>query len=188
VALAQACRQGRLPATIATVLSDVADAGILAHARNFGIEARHIAPGKFKTKLEPEAEKAFVAALLEAQIDLVVLAGFMRVLKDDFLNAFPGKIINIHPSLLPAFPGLAAWKQALDYGVKVTGCTVHFVDAGIDLGPVIGQKTVSVLDDDTSETLHQRIHEAEHDLYPECVAALASGRIRIEGRRVLWTK
>ena len=153
------------------MLSDVAEAGILARARERGIPARFIAPGKFRTKLDEEAERAYIEALNAAQVDLVVLAGFMRVLKDGFLNAFAGKIINIHPSLLPSFPGLEAWKQALAHGVKVTGCTVHFVDAGVDSGPIIGQQTVPVLDDDTPETLHQRIQVAEHELYPRCVAA-----------------
>jgi phosphoribosylglycinamide formyltransferase 1 len=105
------------------------------------------------------------------------------VLKGDFLRAFEGRIVNIHPSLLPAFPGLEAWKQALDHGVKVTGCTVHFVDAGVDSGPIIGQQTVPVLDDDTPETLHRRIHAAEHELYPRCVAAIARGEILVQGRR-----
>jgi len=119
---------------------------------------------------------------------LIVLAGFMRVLKGDFLRAFEGRIVNIHPSLLPSFPGLEAWKQALEAGVKVTGCTVHFVDAGVDSGPIIGQQTVPVLDDDTVDTLHQRIHAAEHELYPKCVAALARGEITVSGRRVAWKK
>jgi phosphoribosylglycinamide formyltransferase-1 len=110
----------------------------------------------------------------------------MRVLKGDFLRAFEGRIVNIHPSLLPAFPGLEAWKQALEYGVKVTGCTVHFVDAGVDSGPIIGQQEVPILDDDTPETLHQRIHAAEHVLYPKCVAALARGQVAVEGRHVRW--
>jgi len=115
-----------------------------------------------------------------------VLAGFMRVLKGGFLSAFEGRIINIHPSLLPSFPGLEAWKQALNYGVKTTGSTVHFVDAGVDAGPVIGQQTVPVLDRDTPETLHQRIQVAEHELYPKCVAAIARGGISVAGRRVIW--
>ena len=115
----------------------------------------------------------------------MVLAGFMRVLKDGFLRAFAGRIVNIHPSLLPSFPGLEAWKQAFDHGVKIAGCTVHFVDSGVDSGPIIGQQAMPVLDDDTPETLHQRIHAAEHELYPACVAALASGRVRVAGRRVV---
>src|SRR5215510_10044184 len=166
VALAEACVAGLIPGRVALVLSDVGDAGILKHAEEQGIPARFIAPGKFRTKLDEEAERAFVQALLGANVDLIALAGFMRVLKGDFLKAFEGRIVNIHPSLLPCFPGLAAWKQALDYGVKVTGCSVHFVDAGVDSGPIIAQKTVPVLDDDTTETLHARIQAAEHELYP----------------------
>lgn len=186
VAIADACAAGQIPAEVALVLSDVADAGILAHATQRGIPGRFLAPGKFRTKLDDEAERAYVAALRDAQADLIVLAGFMRVLKGEFLRAFEGRIVNIHPSLLPSFPGLEAWKQALDYGVKVTGCTVHFVDAGVDAGPIIGQQIVPVLDDDVPATLHQRIHAAEHELYPKCVAALARGEIAIQGRSVIW--
>jgi phosphoribosylglycinamide formyltransferase-1 len=107
-------------------------------------------------------------------------------LKDAFLRAFAGRIVNIHPSLLPSFPGLAAWQQALAHGVRVTGCTVHFVEAGVDSGPIIGQQTVPVLDDDTPETLHRRIQATEHALYPQCVAAIARGEIAVRGRRVVW--
>jgi phosphoribosylglycinamide formyltransferase-1 len=188
VAIADACAAGKIPATIALVLSDVEAAGILHHGRDRNLPARFIAPGKFRTKLDEEAENAYIQALREAKVDLIVLAGFMRVLKGDFLRAFEGRIVNVHPSLLPSFPGLEAWKQALDAGVKVTGCTVHFVDAGVDSGPIIGQQTVPVLDDDTAETLHQRIHAAEHELYPKCVAALARGDIAVKGRRVMWRK
>ena len=188
VAIADACAAGIIPAKIALVLSDVETAGILAHARERNISARFIAPGKFRTKLEEEAENSYIRGLQEARVDLIVLAGFMRVLKGDFLRAFEGRIVNVHPSLLPSFPGLEAWKQALEAGVKVTGCTVHFVDAGVDSGPIIGQQSVTVLDDDTTETLHQRIHVAEHELYPKCVGALARGDITIAGCRVLWRK
>ena len=184
VALADAVAAGGVPAEIGVVLSDVEGAGILAQARARGLPARFIPPGKFRTKLDEEAEREFVRALTEAQVDLIVLAGFMRVLKGDFLRAFEGRIVNIHPSLLPSFPGLEAWKQALDYGVKVTGCTVHFVDAGVDSGAIIGQQTVPVLDEDTAESLHERIHAAEHELYPKCVAAIARGEVVGVGRRV----
>ncbi len=184
-AIADAIAAGKVPAQIAIVLSDMETAGILAGARERKLAAQFVPPGKFRTKLDEDAERAFVSALQSAQVDLVVLAGFMRVLKGDFLRAFEGRIINIHPSLLPSFPGLDAWKQALDHGVKVTGCTVHFVDAGVDAGPIIGQQTVPVLDNDTPETLHQRIHAAEHRLYPECVAAIARGEISVQGRRVV---
>ena len=188
VAIADACASGKIPAIIALVLSDVEGAGILTHARERKLPARFISPGKFRTKLDEEAERAFVGALQEAKVDLVVLAGFMRVLKGDFLRVFEGRIVNIHPSLLPSFPGLEAWKQALDHGVKVTGCTVHFVDAGVDAGPIIGQQTVPVLDNDTPDSLIQRIHGAEHELYPRCVAAVARGKISVVGRRVIWEK
>jgi phosphoribosylglycinamide formyltransferase-1 len=186
VAIADACAAGTVPAEVALVLSDVAEAGILDRARARGIPARFLPPGKFRTKLDEEAERNYIEALRAAEVDLVVLAGFMRVLKDAFLQAFAGRIVNIHPSLLPSFPGLAAWEQALAHGVRVTGCTVHFVDAGVDSGPIIGQQTVPVLDDDTAETLHQRIHAAEHALYPRCVAALARGEVAVRGRRVVW--
>jgi phosphoribosylglycinamide formyltransferase-1 len=187
-AIADAIAAGKIPAEAAVVLSDVENAGVLslAHARK--IPARFIPPGKFRTKLDEEAERAFVAALQEAKVDLIVLAGFMRVLKGEFLRAFEGRIVNVHPSLLPSFPGLEAWKQALDHGVKVTGCTVHFVDAGVDAGPIIGQQAVPVLDGDTPESLHARIHAAEHELYPKCVAAIARGEISVAGRRVSWKK
>jgi phosphoribosylglycinamide formyltransferase-1 len=187
-AIADAVAAGKIPADIALVASDVETAGILSLAGARKLPAQFIPPGKFRTKLDEDAERAFVAALQAAQVNLVVLAGFMRVLKGDFLRAFEGRIVNIHPSLLPSFPGLEAWKQAFDHGVKVTGCTVHFVDAGVDAGPIIGQQTVPVLDNDTAETLHQRIHAAEHQLYPECVAAIASGEISVVGRRVIMKK
>ena len=187
-AIANACASGKISAEVAVVLSDVADAGILARAREREIPAQFIPPGKFRTKLDEEAELVFVKTLRDAKVDLIVLAGFMRVLKGEFLRAFEGRIVNVHPSLLPSFPGLEAWKQALDHGVKVTGCTVHFVDAGVDAGPIIGQQTVPVLDNDTAESLHARIHAAEHELYPKCVAAIARGEIAVQGRRVIWKK
>jgi len=187
-AIADACAAGRIPAEVSMVLSDVADAKILECARERSLAVQFIPPGNFRTKLDEEAERAFVAALVKANVDLVVLAGFMRVLKGEFLRAFEGRIINIHPSLLPSFPGLEAWKQALEHGVKVTGCTVHFVDAGVDAGPIIAQEAVRVLDDDRPETLHQRIHAAEYELYPRCIAAIARGEVTVEGRRVVFKR
>jgi len=184
VAIAHACANGTLPAEVAIVLSDVVNAGILERARELNIPARFIPPGNFRTKLADDAERAFVSALREAAVELVALAGFMRVLKGEFLRGFEGRIVNIHPSLLPSFPGLEAWKQALDHGVKMTGCTVHFVDAGIDCGPIIAQQAVPVRDDDTPETLHQRLQIAEHELYPRCLAAIARGELSVNGRRV----
>src|SRR5213082_262111 len=182
-AIAAACEAGQVPAQVAIVLSDVADAGILARAKELGILARFIAPGKFRTKLDDEAERAYIAELQQAQVDLIALAGFMRILKGDFLRAFAPRVVNIHPALLPSFPGLEAWKQALDYGVKVTGCTVHFVDQGIDTGPIIAQQIVQVLDGDTPAKLHERIQEAEQELYPATIAALLRGEILTQGRR-----
>jgi phosphoribosylglycinamide formyltransferase-1 len=185
VAIAEACAAGQLPAQIVLVLSDVPEAGILERARERGIPGRFLPPGRFRTKLDEEAERAYVAALREARVDLIVLAGFMRILKGEFLRAFPQRVLNIHPALLPAFPGLESWKQALDYGVKVTGCTIHFVDQGIDTGPILVQRAVPILDEDTPATLHARIQEAERVAYPEAIAAVLSGRITMEGRRVV---
>lgn len=182
VAICEAMDAGLLPAEVAVVISDVAEAGILKHAADRGLPARYLAPGKFRTKLDEDAEAAYLAALREARVDLVVLAGFMRILKGEFLRAFEGRVVNIHPSLLPSFPGLAAWKQALDYGVKVTGCTVHYVDQGVDTGPIIGQRAVPVLDGDTAESLHARIQEAERQLYPAAIAAIARGGVAVRGR------
>jgi len=186
LALADAAAKGTLGAEIAVVLSDVETAGILERARERNLPAEFIPPGNFRTKLDETAERAFIEALTKADVDLIALAGFMRVLKGEFLRAFSGRIINIHPSLLPSFPGLEAWKQALDHGVKVTGCTVHFVDAGVDSGPIIAQQAVPVLDDDTSGSLHERIQKAEHDLYPKCVAAIAAARVKVASRRTTW--
>ena len=188
VAIADAVAAGQIPASVALVLSDVTTAGILDRARERDLPVRFIAPGSFRAKLDEQAESAFIEALRSAQVDLIVLAGFMRVLKGEFLRAFEGRIINIHPSLLPSFPGLEAWKQALDHGVKITGCTVHYVDAGVDSGPIIAQAPVPVLDDDTPETLHARIQQSEHELYPKCVAALARGQILLKDRRVRWNR
>lgn len=185
-AIADGCVQGAIPAEIAVVVSDVADAGILEQARRRKLPAEFVPPGKFRTKLDEDAERRLVDLLTTSRVDLVVLAGFMRILKGEFLRAFAGRVINIHPALLPAFPGLEAWKQALDYGVKVTGCTVHFVDQGIDTGPIIAQETVPVLPGDTPEKLHARIQQAEHRLYPRVIAAFAAGRIAVKGRDCVW--
>ena len=185
VAIANACAAGQIPAEIVVVISDLEDAGILDRARERNLPAEFIPPGKFRTKLDEDAEQAFVKRLTEAQVDLIVLAGFMRILKGEFLRAFANRVVNIHPSLLPAFPGLEAWKQALDYGVKVTGCTVHFVDQGIDSGPILGQETVPVLADDTAATLHERVQQAERRLYPQVVRALAESRVTVKGRQTV---
>ena len=186
VAIADACAVGVVPATIAVVVSDVATAPMLERARERGLPARFIAPGNFRTKLDEAAETAYIKALREAEVDLVVLAGFMRILKGEFLREFAHRVVNIHPSLLPSFPGLEAWKQALDYGVKYTGVTVHFVDQGVDTGPILAQQTVPVLGGDTPATLHARIQEAERTLYPGVLAALARGEVRVDGRQTIW--
>jgi len=185
VAIAEACRTGRVPAEVSVVISDLAEAGILARAREAGIRAEFIAPGQYRTKLDEAAERAYIGALRQAGVDWVVLAGFMRILKGDFLRAFAQRVVNIHPALLPSFPGLEAWKQALEYGVKVTGCTVHLVDQGIDTGPIIAQQSVPVLDHDTPATLHERIQEAERILYPAALAALLRGEVMVRGRRTV---
>ena len=188
IAIADAITRGEVPADVAVVLSDVESAGILQHARDRGLRAEYVAPGKFRTKLDEDAERAYIQKLQEARVDVIVLAGFMRILKGDFLRAFAERVVNIHPSLLPAFPGLEAWKQALDYGVKVTGCTVHFVDQGVDSGPIIAQETVPVLDGDTAGTLHERIQQAERRIYPRAIAGLARGEIQIKGRQTIWQR
>ncbi|MEW6158115.1 MAG: phosphoribosylglycinamide formyltransferase [Verrucomicrobiota bacterium] len=188
VAIADACGADNAPMEIVLVISDVPEAGILGQARSRGIEARYIAPGKFRTKLDEESERTYIEVLQTAGVDLVVLAGFMRILKGEFLRAFPQRVINIHPALLPSFPGLEAWKQALEYGVKVTGCTVHFVDQGVDTGPIIAQQTVPVLDEDTPATLHERIQTVERVLYPQTIAAIARSEIQVMGRRCLGRK
>jgi phosphoribosylglycinamide formyltransferase-1 len=171
-AIARAIDAGEVDAEVRIVISDIETAGILDLARSRGIRAEFLPPGRFKTKLEPEAEARLVALLQEADVELVVLAGYMRMIKAPLLEAFPNRIINIHPSLLPQFPGLAAWKQALEAGAERTGCTVHFVDSGMDTGPIIAQREVPVLPGDTAETLHARIQTAEHTLYPEVLASL----------------
>lgn len=175
---------GTLNARVVLAISDVPSAFLLERVRRRGIPARHIDAAPYRTKLDGVAEQAYIRAIEEAGADLVALAGFMRIVKGGMLRRFPNRIVNIHPSLLPAFPGLEAWKQALAYGVKVTGCTVHFVDEGTDSGPVIVQRAVPVLDDDTPETLHARIQEQEHLAYPEALRLIAGGRLRREGRRV----
>ena len=172
-AIADAIARGELDAEVRVVISDVASAGMLELARARGLRAEFVEPGRFKTKLEPEAERRVVEILQSAGVEWVVLAGYMRMIKPPLLEAFPRRIINIHPSLLPAFPGLEAWKQALAAGVAETGCTVHYVDAGMDTGEVIAQRTVPVLPGDTAESLHARIQVAEHALYPEVLKRLA---------------
>lgn len=171
--IADAIKVGALDAEVSIVISDVESAGILTLARERHMRAEYLAPGKFKTKLEPEAEDRLVKLLQEADVELVVLAGWMRMIKTPLLEAFPRKIINIHPSLLPAFPGLEAWKQALAAGAHETGCTVHYVDSGMDTGEIIAQSSVPVFSSDSAEELHARIQVAEHKLYPAVIGEFA---------------
>ncbi len=174
-ALAEAFKEDSRESEVAIVLSDVEEAGILDLAGEFGIPHRFVAPGHFRTRMSPEAEEAMVRLLQEARVDFVVLAGFMRVIKEPLLKAFPGRILNIHPSLLPAFRGLEAWRQAVEAGVTEAGCTVHLVDAGVDTGRILGQSRVPVRTDDTADSLHARIQMAEHELYPRMVREFARG-------------
>lgn len=180
-----AIAEGRLDARVTCVLADHPDAYILERARRAGIPAHYVDGAPFKTKLDGAAEQEAIRILRDHGTDTIALAGFMRIVKPGLLRAFPRRILNIHPSLLPAFPGLEVWKQALAYGVKATGCTVHFVDEGTDTGPIIVQRVVPVLDADTAGTLHARIQEQEHEAYPEALQALSKGLLRLEGRRVL---
>ena len=166
-AIVEAIDRGELEAEIGVVIADVENAEILELARARGVRAEFVAPGRFKTKMEPEAEERLVDVLRAARVDWVILAGYMRMVKAPLLEAFGGRIVNIHPSLLPAFPGLEAWKQALAAGVEETGCTVHLVDAGMDTGKILGQRAVPITATDTAESLHERIQVAEHQLYPE---------------------
>src|SRR6266513_3924466 len=169
-AILECIRSGGLAAEACVVISDVLDAPILNIAREFSVGNAFLRPGQFRTRLEPEAETELVKMLREAGVDLVVLAGFMRVLHAPMLKAFPQRIINIHPSLLPKFPGLEAWKQAFGAGETVTGCTVHYIDEKVDHGQIIARREVAILPDDTAESLHARIQIAERELYPAAIA------------------
>jgi phosphoribosylglycinamide formyltransferase-1 len=181
-AIARNVAAGKIPGKIALVVSNREQAPGLERARQMGLKTLFI-PSKGKDREAYDGE--VVAALRDAQVDLVCLAGFMRILSPVFVRAFPGRILNIHPALLPAFPGLDAQQQALDYGVKFTGCTVHIVDEGMDTGPIVLQAVVPVLDDDTVETLSARILKEEHRIYSEAVCLMLEDKVRIEGRRTV---
>ena len=176
------CRDGRLTAEIAVVIANNPDAGALERARRAAIPARCINHRDFTAREAFDA--ALVAALKETGVELVVLAGFMRIIGKVMLDAFPQRIINIHPALLPAFPGLHVQQQAIDYGARFSGCTVHLVDGGVDTGPIIIQAVVPVLPDDTADTLASRILEQEHQIYPRAIQLFAEGRIQIVDRTV----
>lgn len=182
--IVDAITAGMLCAEVKLVLSDVQDAKILDRAKRHGIPCQWLDCAPFRTKLEGVAEERCIQLLRDYGCDTIVLAGFMRIVKQGLLNAFPNRVLNIHPALLPSFKGVAAWKQALEYGVKWAGCTVHFVDEGTDSGPIIIQRPVPVLDDDTPETLHARIQVEEHKAFPEALRLLSEGRISFLGRRV----
>ena len=182
--IVDAIAAGGLDAEIRLVLADFPDAKILERAERHGIPHRYLDCAPWKTKLEGPAEDLCIELLKAAGVDTVVLAGFMRIVKPKLLAAFPNRVLNIHPALLPAFPGVHGWTQALDYGCKVAGVTVHFVDAGTDSGPIIVQKAVPVLENDTPESLHARIQVQEHSAYPEALNIVSRGNYRIEGRRV----
>jgi phosphoribosylglycinamide formyltransferase-1 len=171
-AILESIKSGALAAEVRVVISDVFDAPILDIAREFSVPNAYLPPGRFHTRLEPQAEADLLRMLREAGVELVVLAGFMRILKSPMLEAFTRRIVNIHPSLLPRFPGLEAWKQALVAGEKMTGCTVHYVDEQIDHGDIIAQSEVPILPNDTPESVHARIQIAEHELYPTAIGQI----------------
>lgn len=182
--IASAITTGHIEARIGCVISDNPDAYILERAKHANHPDYYVDMAPFKTKMDGDAEQKVIEILKSHGVNLVVLAGFMRMVKKGLLEAFPQRVLNIHPSLLPAFPGLNSWEQAVEYGAKYSGCTVHFVDEGMDTGPIIVQRSVPVLDRDTPESLHERIQQQEHIAYPAAIKLIGSGLYRIEGRRV----
>lgn len=186
-AIFDAIDRGRLQSRVVCVVSDIEDAFILERARQRGVVAEYIDGVPYKTKLDGDAEQRVIDLFRHHQATHIVLAGYMRMIKPGLLTAFPNRVINIHPALLPAFPGLDAWKQAVDAGAPESGCTVHFVDPGMDSGPIILQRSVPVLPDDTPERLHARIQEQEHVAYPEALQAIAMGRVQVQEGEAVWT-
>lgn len=176
-AIIDSINRGELEAEVGVVISDRNEAGALKRAKKHKVKNYFLDPGRFKSR--KEFEKELVGILEENQIGLVVLAGFMRILSPFFISHYRNRVINIHPSLLPSFPGLEAQKQALEYGVKISGCTVHFADEGMDTGPIILQESVPVMEDDTVETLSKRILEKEHRIYPRAIKLYSEGRLKI---------
>jgi len=181
-AIAQAIADGDVPARIAVVISDNPEAFALERAQRRGIATRVMEVGEFTDR--PSFDRAIIEALREAGVDLVVLAGFMKLIGPEMVDAFPSQIMNIHPALLPSFPGEHGVPDALEHGVKVTGVTVHFVDKGLDTGPIIAQEAVPVEEDDDAETLHNRIHASEYRIYPRAIKLFAQGRLVVDERRV----
>lgn len=184
-ALWRAQGAGQLGARVVCVASDQRDAGALRRAGAWGLPCLRIDAGTRRGRLPAPAEEEIVAFLRAQRVDLVCLAGFMRLLGEPLLRAFPRAILNIHPALLPSFPGLEAPRQALEHGVKIAGCTVHFVDAGVDSGPIVAQAAVPVHEDDTAETLAARILVEEHRIYPHAVRLWAAGQLQVTSRRVV---
>lgn len=183
-AIVEASRREGYPADVVCLVTDNPEAGAIEFARSFGVPAFTVSVTATKGRLPEEAEAEMVRICVEHEVDLIALAGFMRILKGPFLSAFENRIMNIHPALLPSFPGLHSARQAVDYGVKVSGCTVHFVDRSIDGGPIILQSTVPVEDDDDEDALINRIHVEEHKIYVRAIELFASGRLKVDGRRV----
>jgi len=181
-AIIEAIEDGKIEGEIKIVMSDHPDACALKRAQQYLIDTRYIDFKEFNNR--EDYDKEIIKTLKEKKIDLVVLAGYMRILSPYFIRTYKNKIINIHPALLPSFPGLHAQEQAVEHGVKISGCTVHFVDEGIDSGPIILQKTVEVSDDDTEESLAEKILKEEHQIYPRAIQLFSQGRLMIKGRRV----
>jgi phosphoribosylglycinamide formyltransferase-1 len=185
-AIIEAIEEGKIEGRISIVISDNQDAFALKRAEQHNIETQYINFRKFKDR--EDYDKEIIKFLKEKKVELVVLAGYMRILTPYFIKVYKNKIMNIHPALLPSFPGLHAQKQAVEHGVKVSGCTVHFVDEGVDLGPIILQKAVEVKDDDTEESLAERILKEEHQIYPRAIQLFCQGRLVIKGRKVFIKK
>ncbi|MBE0575153.1 MAG: phosphoribosylglycinamide formyltransferase [Desulfuromonadales bacterium] len=181
-AIIDRCQDGSLSAEIVIVITNNPGVGALERAAKAGIQTLCINHRDFSRR--EEFDEALVKVLLDAEVELVALAGFMRIISQTFIDAFPGRVINVHPALLPAFPGLHVQQQAIDYGARFSGCTVHFVDGGVDTGPIIIQAVVPILPDDTADTLAARILEQEHKVYPRAIQLIAEGRVRVDGRQV----
>lgn len=181
-AIIDACEKESISAEVAVVLSDKEDAYALKRAEKHKIPHFFVNPKNFSSR--ENYNKELIRILSEHEIDLVILAGFMRLMSSVFIQAFQNRVMNIHPALLPSFPGTHGVRDALEYGVKVSGVTVHFADEGLDTGPIILQEAIPVLENDTEETLHNRIHQAEYRLYPKAIKLFSEGKLKIEGRKV----
>jgi len=181
-AIIEAIEEGKIAGEIKVVMSDNPDTYALKRAQQYHIDTRYVDFKEFKNR--EDYDKEIVECLKEKDVDLVVLAGYMRILSSYFIKMYKNRIMNIHPALLPSFPGLYAQKQAVEHGVKVSGCTVHFVDEGVDSGPIILQKAVEVKDNDTEESLAERILKEEHQIYPQAIQLFSQGRLVIKGKRV----